>query len=122
MGRGGDQNFDCDAAMDFVACLVDQLVEQVQNAVAKPSSIEPDEYYGEVVPCTVDILPALHELSGTAAIPPPEVVADWKKKYMEVWEATINAMGSSEEHKRARRATLRKSFDKLGRLSRKVFR
>jgi hypothetical protein len=122
MGRGGDGNFDCDTAMDFVARLVDQLVEQVQNGVAKPSNMEPDEYYGEVVPCIVDILAALHELTGTAAIPRPEVVAEWKKKYMEVWEATIDALGGSEKHKRARRAALRMSFDKLGRLSRKVFR
>jgi hypothetical protein len=66
--------------MDFVACLVQQLVEQVQNAVAKPINIEPDEYYGEVVPCFVDILAVLHELTGTAAIPPPEVVAEWKNR------------------------------------------
>jgi len=122
MARGGSGNFESDTAMHFVGSLLGELVAKVQDAVAEPSRLEPDEYYGEVVPCIVDVIATLHELTGCASIPRPEVVEDWRTKFMEVWEAHIDGLGASPQHKKARRAVLKKSFEWLERLSRKAFK
>jgi hypothetical protein len=122
MGRGGSGNFDSDTAADFAGDLVADLVAKVASAVADPSSLEPDEYYGEVVPAIIDIVATLHQLTGSASIPRPEVVAEWRAKFMEVWEAHITGLSPSPQHRRARRVVLQRTFDKLERLARKQFK
>jgi hypothetical protein len=122
MGRGGSGNFDSDTAADFAGGLVKGLVALVASAVADPTAIEPDEYDGEVVPAIVDIVATLHELTGTASIPKPDVVAEWRARFMEVWEAKIDGLSASPQHKKARRAVLKKTFDRLERLARKLYK
>jgi hypothetical protein len=122
MGRGGSGNFDSDTAADFAGNLVTDLVAKVTSAVGDPSSLEPDAYYGEVVPAIIDIVADLHELTGTASIPRPEVVAEWRAKFMEVWDAHIKDLSPSPQHRRARRVVLQRTFDRLERLARKLFK
>jgi hypothetical protein len=122
MARGGSGNFDSDTAMDFVGGLLDELIARVQDAVAESSRLEPDEYDGEVVPCIVDIIATLYDLTGSASIPKPDIVAGWRTKFMEVWEAHIDGLGVSPQHKKSRRAVLKESFARLERLSRRAFK
>jgi hypothetical protein len=121
MARGGSGNFSSDDAWHFLADHTDRLVAEAQQAIVNPSNLEPDEYYGEVVPCIVNVLAALHEMTRSAPIPRPEAVADWRTKFMEVWEANIDGLGGSPQHKKDRRAVLKKSFDRLERLARRAF-
>ncbi len=121
MSRGRGGNFRSDTAADFVAGLVEELVAQVVSAVARPTSIEPDEYYGEVVPAIIEIVATLHELTGTASLPKPEVVAKWKLEYMKVWEARIDGLSPSPQYKKARREVLNRTFDRLEQLSSDLF-
>src|SRR5262249_17174459 len=84
-------------AADFTGGLVAALVAQVASAVTDPRSMEPDEYYGEVVPAIVEIVGTRHELPGTASIPRPEVVAEWKARFMEVWETHVDGLSPSPQ-------------------------
>jgi hypothetical protein len=122
MGRGGSGNFDSDTAADFAGDLVKGLVAHVTSAIANPSSLEPDEYYGEVVPAIIDIVATLHQLTGTASIPRPEEVAEWRAKFMEAWEAHITGLSPSPQHRARRRIVLQRTFDRLERLALKQFK
>jgi hypothetical protein len=111
----GSSNFDSDAASDYVGDLVEHLVKEVEQALARPHSIEPDEYYGNVLPCIVEIIAALHQLSGVAAIPPPNVLAGWRSQFLAV---RARALGGASEARDPRREAIRSAFDKLQELSR----
>src|SRR5688500_16506358 len=91
--RWAREVFSGSGAMDFMGNLVGDLVAQMEYAVAEPAHLEPDEYYGQVVPCIVALLAELHVLTGTGAIPGPAVVASWKVRYMAVWEAHVARAG-----------------------------
>jgi hypothetical protein len=115
MGRSGTGNFDSDAASDYVGDLVERLVKEVEQALSKPHSITPDEYYGEVLPCIVEIIAALNQLSGTASIPPPETVASWKSRFL---AARASAFGGALNDAEPRTSAIRNAFDRLHEISR----
>jgi hypothetical protein len=117
MARSGAGNFDSDAASDYVGDLVERLAQEVEQALSNPSSLEPDEYYGEVLPGIVEIIAALHQLSGTTAIPPPDVVASWRTRFLAVRE---KAVGGTLDDTDPRTNAIRRVFDRLQELSRKV--
>jgi hypothetical protein len=117
MGKSGTSNFDSDAASDYVGDLVERLVKEIEQALAKPHSIAPDEYYGEVLPCIVEIIAALHQLSGTASIPPPETVAGWKSRFL---AARTSAFGVVLDDTELRTSAIRNAFDRLHEMSRIV--
>ena len=114
MGTWGAGNFQNDCAMDFVGRLVDRFVQEVEYAAAEPGRMEPDEYHGDIMPCLLAILSSLHELTGTAAIPRPDVVAGWKAKYMAVWEGYIDQLDPKPE--------LLETFDRLEQQARRIHR
>jgi hypothetical protein len=106
--------------MDFVAGLVGKFVQEVEYAAAEPSRMETDEYHGDIMPCLVALISALHDLTGTAAIPEPAVVARWKSRYMAVWERYIDWLAPVRGFQEERRSVLLETFDKLERQSREV--
>ena len=114
MARSGAGNFDSDTASDYVGDLVERLVKEVEQALSNPHSIEPDEYYGEVVPCIVEIIAALHQVSGVAAIPPPEVIAGWRSRFLAAREQALSETWNAND---PRNKTIRATFDKLQDLS-----
>jgi hypothetical protein len=122
MGVWGAGNFDNDCAMDFVGGLVDKFIKEIKAAAADPSSMETDEYYGDIMPCLVAIISNLHELTGTAAIPKPNVVADWKTRYMKVWEGYIDQLTPAPGFKDLRRSVLLETFERLETQSRALDR
>jgi hypothetical protein len=122
MGVWGAGNFNSDCAMDFVGGLVDKFVQEVDYASGDPGRMEPDEYHGDIMPCLVAIISSLHELTGTAAIPKPGIVADWKRKYMKVWEEYIDKLQPAPGYKDQRRSVLLETFDRLETQSRSVHR
>jgi hypothetical protein len=117
MGRSGSGNFDSDAAGDYVGELVARLVGEVEQAVTKPQSIEPDEYYGEIVPCIIEILAAVQRRCSTAAIPSPETIASWKLQFLAV---RARSFGGKLPENDPRSKAISAAFDDLQQLSRQV--
>jgi hypothetical protein len=61
-------------------------------------------------------------VTGLASIPRPEMVADWRAKYVGVWEVQVSGLAPSAQQKRARRVVLPRSSDWFERLARKVLK
>jgi hypothetical protein len=118
MGTWGAGIFENDCAMDYAG----QLVAGVEYAAADTSRMETDEYHGDIMPCLVAIIANLHELTGTAAIPRPDVVAGWKAKYMAVWEGYIDKLSPKPGYEEQRRAVLREAFDRLEQQAERIHR
>lgn len=118
MARSGPGNFESDATSDYIGDLVERLVAEVEQALSKPECLAPDEYYGEVLPCIVEIIAALHQLSGTATIPPPEVVAGWRSKFL---AARARAFGEVLNETGSRTKAIRNAFERLQELSQIVY-
>jgi len=117
MARSGNGNFDSDASADYIGDLVERLVKEVEQALENPKSIEPDEYYGMVLPCIVEILAALNQLSGTASIPSPEVIACWKSKFLSVRKRACGGILQADD---PRHKAIRSAFEKLQKQAQKV--
>ncbi|MFH0176943.1 DUF4259 domain-containing protein [Streptomyces cacaoi] len=57
MGDWGTGNFDNDTAADHLSILTNRLITEVADAMADdPADIEPDEYWGVVVPANPRIV------------------------------------------------------------------
>jgi hypothetical protein len=117
MARKGVGNFDSDTASDYASDLVERLTIEVERAFATPGSIDPDEYYGEMIPAIVEIISVLHRLSGTAAIPSPDVVNRWKTQFLLARDKTLAHADSAGDK---RRSVINNTFDELLRHSHAV--
>src|SRR5262249_10270322 len=51
-------------------------------------------------------------------LPPPETVAEWKRKYLQVWDDGIDGMDPDPDYKKQRREVLVATFDRGERLAR----
>ena len=51
-------------------------------------------------------------------VPPPETVAEWKQKYLAIWEACIDGLSPEPNYKRQRREVLVATFERVERLAR----
>ncbi|WP_052852481.1 DUF4259 domain-containing protein [Streptomyces avicenniae] len=117
MGTWGSGNFDNDTAGEYLAGVVGRLVDEVAEAMAgDPVGIEPDEYWGVVVPCNVELLTALADAGhGAGSLPTPAVVEEWRRAYIDVWERTIDELEPTPGHRAERRAILDRTFEGLAR-------
>jgi hypothetical protein len=52
-------------------------------------------------------------------LPEPEQIEDWKKQYLEVWNAHIDEFGPTPEYKRGRRRMTADVFARFARAARK---
>jgi hypothetical protein len=114
MGAWGQGNFDNDTAADHLSTLMARLVGEVEQAMADPSQLEPDEYWGCAVPCTVEILTLLSSRQWVGAtLPAPAAIGRWRDTYMQVWEDHIDDLEPTADYKQQRRAMLEKTFADL---------
>ncbi|WP_144127602.1 DUF4259 domain-containing protein [Catellatospora sichuanensis] len=119
MGTWGSGNFDDDTAADHLSMLTDRLIREIAEAMSgDPVGIEPDEYWGVAVPCNLELLHliASRNLVG-AGLPDPEVIADWKTRFLGVWEQAIDGLEPVPGFKEQRRAVLVQTFDQLSELA-----
>ncbi|MER0244834.1 DUF4259 domain-containing protein [Streptomyces sp. HSW2009] len=115
MGTWGSGNFDNDTAADHLSLVIGRLVGEVAEAMSGDLvEIEPDEYWGNAVPCHLELLYALAS-AGYAAehLPKPEVIEGWKRDFLAVWERTIDWLEPSPGFKEERRTVLIRTFDQL---------
>ncbi|MEH1017125.1 DUF4259 domain-containing protein [Micromonospora sp. CPCC 206060] len=115
MGTWGSGNFDDDTAADHLSGLTDRLISEVAEAMSgDPVGIEPDEYWGVAVPCSLELLHLIAQQNYVgASLPDPETIADWKSRYLAVWDRTIDGLEPGPEYKEQRRAVLARTFDQL---------
>lgn len=115
MGTWGAGNFDGDTAADHLSSLTARLREEIAKAMAgDPVELEPDEYWGNAVPCNVEILAMLAEQRWVGVVVPDlATVIAWKAKFLGVWEASIDSLEPSPAWKKQRRAVLVATFDRL---------
>ncbi|MFI6230906.1 DUF4259 domain-containing protein [Micromonospora echinospora] len=119
MGTWGSGNFDDDTAADHLAALTDRLIAEVTEAMSDdPTAIEPDEYWGVAVPCNLELLHLLGQQRYVGVrLPDPETIADWKSRYLAVWDGTIDGLEPGPEYREERRAVLVRTFDQLAELA-----
>jgi hypothetical protein len=115
VGTWGTDNFDSDTAADHLSGLTARLVREVEDAMAgDPVELEPDEYWGVAVPCNLEILHLLaRQRWAGVVLPDIAVVQAWKVTYLAVWDANIEELEPTAEHKTHRRAALERTFDQL---------
>lgn len=114
MGSWGHGNFDNDTAADHLGIVTARLVDEITRAMADPSELEPDEYWGVAVPCNVELLCVIAEQSWTGVtLPSPETVETWRTTYLDVWESTIDDLEPAPDDRAQRRAVLDATFDRL---------
>jgi len=119
MGTWGVGNFDNDTAADHLSILVARLVAEVRDAMAgDPVELEPDEYHGVTVPCTVEVLTLLRR-QGWVGVTLPEraEVQAWKARYLEVWDHAVDDLEPTPEFRAERRSVLERTFDDLADLT-----
>ncbi|MER7007899.1 DUF4259 domain-containing protein [Dactylosporangium sp. NPDC000555] len=115
MGTWESGNFDSDTAADHLSILTARLVREVEDAMAgDPVELEPDEYWGVAVPCNLEILYVLASQAWVGVVlPEVETVESWRATYLAVWDASIDGLEPTPEHKTQRRAVLERTFDQL---------
>ncbi|WP_432993719.1 DUF4259 domain-containing protein [Dactylosporangium sp. CA-233914] len=115
MGTWGSGNFGSDTAADHLSILTERLVREVEDAMAgDPVELEPDEYWGVAVPCNLEILYLLAGQSWVGVVlPEVETVEAWKATFLAVWDASIDGLEPTPQHKAQRRAVLERTFDQL---------
>ncbi|MFB8003263.1 DUF4259 domain-containing protein [Nocardia sp. NPDC056000] len=116
MGVWGPGNFDSDTAADGLGELTDHIIGNIAEQFQDPSddtTLEPDEWGGDMVPAWLEILVQLVEPARVGAnIPSVAVLSEWRERYLRVWDGYIDELGPSEEFKAQRRAVLTGTFDK----------
>ena len=91
MGVWGAGNFANDEALDYAHELVDQMIEQVEEAVASEHGLEPDEPDSARVMCNVELMWLIGQHAGLS-MPEAETVEGWRDKYIAVWDEYIDGL------------------------------
>ncbi|WFR73519.1 DUF4259 domain-containing protein [Prescottella defluvii] len=120
MGTWGSGNFDSDTAADHLSDLTGRLVDEVTKAMSgDPVEIEPDEYWGVAVPCNLELLHLIAQQHYVGVnLPDPGTIADWKDRFLAVWDGTIDGLEPQPDYKEQRRERLVRTFDQLAELAR----
>jgi hypothetical protein len=109
MGVWGDGNFDNDDAADYLEVLKQKLVATVQEILADDERVALDEDGEGMLMPSVELLCVLCERYN-AAPPPEELVRQWHKKYLRVFDRQIGALSPDRDYKDSRRKTIEKTF------------
>lgn len=120
MGTWDSGNFDDDTAADHLGIVTDKLVAELTKMMKKPKDLGPDEYFGVAVPCQIELLNVICRQKWVGVtLPEPELISEWKTKYMAVWDACIDDLEPKPAYKKARRKVLVATFNELVRHSRR---
>jgi hypothetical protein len=123
MGTWGPGNFDSDQARDYVGNLAQGLERYIQGILDHQPQGTGDycqaslDELGEsrLMP-SVAILIALHE-TFRAGVPRPETVADWRDRYLRVYDDEIDKLAPRPGFKEQRRQVIADTFGRLYELS-----
>ena len=130
MGTWGPGNFENDTAADHLLDLCGPLLTEVEEVMEDPSSLAPDEDGAVIVLANLEIIACLSEHLGRydqskigkilypGVLPLPEMVANWKKAYLAVWDGHIDELDPKPDYKKQRREVIAETFDRVERLAR----
>lgn len=119
-------NFADQRATQHLCDVCGPLLMEVREAMKTPSALRPDAWYGTLVPANLEIVACLLENLGGSdearsecreVLPAPETVANWRRRYMNVWDRHIDRTLPDASHKEQRRAVLLGTFRRIERLS-----
>lgn len=113
MGTWAHGNFDNDTALDWLAEITGTLLNEIQEAMNSPESLEADEWDGDTVPCKIELLCVMNENGMTPTWPEKATLEGWKATYLDVWDSSIDELDPDPDYKLQRRATLVKTFDRM---------
>ncbi len=112
MGTWDAGVFDNDCALDHVCEFTGKMIQDIDEAVADPSELECDEYWGDAMPAHVEMLLLLHR-DAHGLLPPQEKAEHWRDTYMNVWDSYIDELDPDPDYKIKRRQVLTSLFDRL---------
>lgn len=107
MGCWGVQNFDSDAALDFVGGISGAMTEKVENWLDDEDH-DLSDGEGEVIPAIV-IIKLLTENCGVAP-PKAEEIVDWRERYLACYDEQIDDFEPEDDFKIERRKILVETF------------
>ena len=117
MGTWGHGNFDNDGALDYANELVHQLRERVAKAFKKKYGADIDGDGEEVVVPSIFIM-GLLATHCNATLRESSLLAEWKAKYLEIYDDQIDGLEPQGDYKQKRRRAIVSTFNKVIRLSR----
>jgi hypothetical protein len=109
MGTFAEDNFGNDGAREYLACLTARLVATISEIVADETRLELDEDGETLLMPSVEILALLCERYDSQP-PRPETVRQWARKYLDVYDRTIDSLRPKPGYKAARRKVIDKTF------------
>ena len=112
MGTWGPGLFENDCALDHVCEFTRKMIEEIDDAVADPSELECDEYWGDAMPCHVEMLLSLHR-DAHGLLPDKAKAEFWRDTYLRVWDGYIDNLDPKPDYKIKRREVLVGLFDRL---------
>lgn len=117
MGTWGPGNFDgdspCDIRDSFVREVVHRVGKQFQNTKFDIFKAE-----DEVMPWLAILVAVCERCQGHP--PPPHIVSQWKRRYLETFDAQIKEI-AGDDFASQRRKVVKSTLDKLLRLSRDMY-
>jgi hypothetical protein len=108
-GAWGVDNFDNDAALDYLSMLTMQLTATITAVVGDDERIELDEDGETMLMPGVEVLALLCERYNTAP-PKPATVRQWRDRYLAVYDRDIDKLKVTAEFKAGRRKAIEKTF------------
>lgn len=91
----------------------DSSVDDITAEFEDDSSLEPDEWGGEMVPAWLEILTEIAETRRVGVtFPSTTVLADWRDRYLCVWDGYIDELEPDDDYKAGRRAVLVRTFER----------
>ena len=98
--------------MDHVCDFTSKMIQEIDDVVADPSELECDEYWGDAMPCHVEMLLSLHRDAG-GLLPDTAKAKTWRDTYLNVWDGYIDQLEPGADYKTNRRSVLTDLFDRL---------
>jgi hypothetical protein len=123
MGTWDAGNLDNDYALDELSERLDKLVKGLWSRAKKKTSREGDEYDYTTLFVEFEILFALEDRKlvreRCGAMPTPDEVEKVKLNFINEWDANIDALEPTEEHKQNRRKVILQTFNRFKRICRR---
>lgn len=102
-------NFGNDGAREYLALLTAKLVATITEIMAGKGRLALDEDGETMLMPSVELLALLCERYD--AVPPkPDMVQKWCRKYLKVYDASVDALGFDDEFKVLRRKAIDNTF------------
>ncbi|MDR1075587.1 MAG: DUF4259 domain-containing protein [Xanthomonadaceae bacterium] len=121
MGTWGAGNFDNDNAADHLIGICMPLLEQIEEAMANRSQLEPDEPEADIVTANIEIICCLAEYFGyfPGMLPAEDTIEEWAREYLQIWDDNIDSLDPDPDYRIGRREVIAGTFDKLLQLARR---